>query len=187
MSLVAQKRELRRFMDARREAAWRENPDAPLALRDQFLNAIELLPGQVVAGYSARGHEMDPAPLLAALQAKGHVIALPAMIDIKAPLAFRMCRPGDSLIENAFGIKEPALAAPLTVPDVILVPLTAFDRTLARLGRGGGYYDRTLEDLRRQKTVLAIGIAFACQEYPAVPQEPHDGVLNKIVTEKRVF
>ena len=182
-----QKAALRRMMETRRAEAKAQNPEAPFALRDHFLKAIALPPGSIVASYSARSNEMDPAPLADALRAAGHRVALPVMAGRGKPLVFRIHNPGVPLIENALGIPEPLPEAPIVEPDILLVPLLAFDRQRHRLGAGGGYYDRTLPDLRRRKTILAIGLGFACQELPEIPSESHDASLDRIVTEIEVF
>lgn len=181
------KSELRHAMETRRAEALVQNPQASFALRDRFLKMIVLPPRSVIASYSARGSEMDPAPLAEALRALGHRIALPVMAGRDRPLVFRIHSPGEPLVPNAQGIREPDMAAAVVTPDVLLVPLLAFDRRGGRLGAGGGYYDRTLEDLRGRKTVLAIGIGFACQELAAIPVAPHDAVLDRIVTEIQNF
>ena len=174
-------------MEARRTEARAQNPQAPLALRDQFLKTIILPPRSVVASYNARGSEMNPAPLAEALRDLGHWTAFPVMIGRDKPLVFRLHGRGEPFVANAIGIGEPPETAAPADPDVLLVPLLAFDRRGGWLGAGGGYYDRTLEDLRNRKKVLAIGIGFAGQELATVPAAPHDAVLDRIVTEIQSF
>lgn len=186
-SRSADKTALRRAMEKRRAAAQAKNPGAALALRDNFLKSLRLPPGCIIAAYNARGSEIDPAPLADALRAKRHPIALPVIMGRGEPLAFRLHNPGDPLVTNAFGIGEPGPASPFIEPDVVLVPLLAFDARGHRLGTGAGYYDRTLPDLRRQKPVLAVGLAFADQQGPEIPVESHDIRLDRIVTELEVF
>jgi 5-formyltetrahydrofolate cyclo-ligase len=174
-------------METLRAAAFAQNPQAAFALRDHFLKSISLSPGAVVASYSARGSEINPVPLADALRAAGHTIILPVMAGKKQALLFRRHDAGAALIANAVGIQEPEPEAPIIEPDVVLAPLLAFDRRCSRLGTGGGYYDRTLTDLKRRKAILAVGLGFACQELPEIPIESHDVPLDRIVTELKVF
>lgn len=136
----------------------------------------------VVSGFLAIGEEIDPAPLMAGLQADGCLLALPVMVGKSEPLAFRTWSPGAPLVARMWGIREPGPEAPLLEPDVLLVPLLAFDRTGHRLGYGGGYYDRTLRDLRRRRAVLAVGLAFSCQVVDAVPHLDYDERLDWVLT-----
>jgi 5-formyltetrahydrofolate cyclo-ligase len=117
----------------------------------------------------------------------GHKIVLPVIIGKKKPLIFRVYEQGDRLLANPLGIFEPTSTAPGLGPDVVLVPLLAFDSKRNRLGYGGGYYDRTIKRIRAQKPVLTIGIACAYQEVPDIPTGPNDVPLDKIVTEKGVL
>ncbi len=139
-------------------------------------------PGAAVSGFWPMGEEIDIRPLLHALDAAGHVVALPATPPRGRPLSFHRWRPGDALRPERFGTVT--VDGPLVVPDVLLVPLLAFDRRGHRLGYGGGYYDRTLAALRG---ALAIGCAFAAQEVDAVPAGPTDIALNAIATERGVI
>jgi 5-formyltetrahydrofolate cyclo-ligase len=185
--LSSAKADLRRRMEKLRAEACAQNPKAAFDLRDHFLKNIPLAPGGIVAGYRARGYEIDPAPLLQALHAAGHRLALPVMAGRDKPLMFRAYTPGDPLITNNVGIEEPGDAAAFTVPGILLVPLLAFDPHGNRLGTGGGYYDRTIKTLRAQKPVIAAGIGFFCQQVPLIPTGAHDAELDIIVTEIQVF
>lgn len=170
-----------------RAEAFAKDKNAPFDLRDRFIEKIALPPGSMVASYHAQGSEMDPAPLAEALRAAGHVIALPVMAGRDESLIFRIHHLDAGVIPNPLGIGEPAPSAPLAAPDVLLVPLLAFDRQGGRLGMGGGYYDRTIAGLRAQKRILTIGVAFSCQEVSSVPVAPHDARIDRIATEIRVF
>ncbi len=122
------------------------------------------------------------------LRAGGHALALPRMQGREEPLAFHAWQPGDPLICGRFRVMEPAPDRPAVLPGVILVPLVAFDRSGRRLGHGKGYYDRTIAFLRQQNDrLLAIGLAFACQEAAEVPAGPADQHLDAVVTEQDVF
>jgi len=171
----------------RKEAADRRrrlaHPDFA-ALLASSAEALALPPGAIVSGYSAFRDEADPKPLLLALAARGHALALPAITGKAEALRFHRWQPEDVLARHAFGVQEPHPSAEIVLPDVLLVPLLAFDASGHRLGYGGGYYDRTLALLRAQKAVTAIGIAYAGQEMAALPHEPHDQRLDAILTEE---
>ncbi|WP_239025012.1 5-formyltetrahydrofolate cyclo-ligase [Rhodoligotrophos defluvii] len=139
--------------------------------------------GRIVAGFHAYRSEIDVVPLIAALAAAGWATALPVIIATDAPLVFRRWAPGDETIPGHFGIHVPHDRAALVEPDVVLVPMLAFDRQGYRLGYGGGFYDRTLQRLRALKPVIAVGVAFAGQEVEAVPRGPFDQPLDWILTE----
>ncbi len=140
----------------------------------------------VVAGYWPLGSEIDPRPLMAHLAAAGSVIALPRMLARAEPPVFLQWCQEDRLEADAFGVLAPARAAPQFEPGLILVPLLAFDRLGGRLGQGGGHYDRVLARLR-PAGVQAVGLAYAGQEMPAIPLEPHDQRLDWIVTEREAI
>ena len=90
---------------------------------------------------------------------------------------------GEALVPDALGIPAPDVNSAAVLPDVVFAPLLAFDRKGGRLGQGGGHYDRTLANLRRMKAVFVVGLAFAGQELPEIPMEPHDQRLDAILTE----
>ena len=122
-----------------------------------------------------------------ALAAQGARLALPAITARGQSLAFRAWYAGDRLVPGPLGILEPSPAAAEIVPDIVLVPLAAFDRAGHRIGYGAGHYDHTLAHLRKSKAVTAIGLAFAAQEIEAVPALPHDVALDYVLTETQVF
>ena len=136
-----------------------------------------------VAAYVAMGDEIDPTPLVAALLARGHIILLPRLDGRDRPLALHRWRPGEPLVAGQFGLEEPTPEAPRMDPDVLFVPLLAFDRRGHRLGYGAGYYDRTLRALRARRTIRAIGLAFAGQEVAEVPVHQDDEPLDAVLTE----
>jgi 5-formyltetrahydrofolate cyclo-ligase len=148
---------------------------------------IEIMPGAVVAGYSPIRSEIDPAPLLRKLAAPGVQLALPAIIAGDQPLKFRAWSPSDRLRRGRLGILEPAPDAAEIIPDILLVPLAAFDRLGHRIGYGAGHYDRTLAQLRQLKAITAIGVAFAAQQVEAVPALLHDVALDYVLTETQVL
>jgi len=186
-NLYEQKNLLRQTMRAKRLSFSQSNPNSANQLVDLFKVYIQLQPGLVVASYHAFRDEMDPALLVTLLRNQGHPITLPVIIDKGQPLLFRLYDGIAPLAPNAMGILQPVDSAPVVEPDILLVPLLAFDRNRNRLGYGGGFYDRTIKGLRQHKPVLTIGIAYACQEVVEVPIGKNDVQLDKIVTDVNVF
>jgi len=135
--------------------------------------------GTVVGGYHALPDEADPALLLERLVELGCHIAFPRVAGKGQPLEFHRVPDGEVLAPGVFGIHEPMDIWPRATPQLLLVPLLAFDLVGHRLGYGGGFYDRTIALLK----VPAIGIAYAGQEVPALPADDHDMVLNGVLTE----
>jgi len=148
---------------------------------------VELVAGAVVAGYSPIRSELDPTPLMQALAAKGARLALPVITQRGQSLRFRIWHQGDRLLPGSLGILEPSPAAVEVVPDIVLVPLAAFDRTGHRIGYGAGHYDRTLANLHKSRGFAAIGLAFSGQEVATVPALQHDVPLDYVLTEKKAF
>jgi 5-formyltetrahydrofolate cyclo-ligase len=148
---------------------------------------VEIAPGATVAGYSPIRSELDPTPLMQMLAAEGARLALPVITARGQSLRFRVWHPGDRLLPGPLGILEPSPAAAEIVPDIVLVPLAAFDRTGHRIGYGAGHYDRTLAQLHKSKGFAAIGLAFAAQEVEAVPALQHDVPLDYVLTETELF
>ena len=173
---------LRREMRSRRRRLAKEAPDAAeqaaLQLPDRLLGRFA-----VVSGYHPLGGELDPGPLMRRLRAAGAVLALPVTLDRDAPLIFRRYWPGEPVFPDAIGVPSPAPEAAETEPDLVITPLVAFDRGGARMGQGGGFYDRTLGALRARRPVFALGLAYAGQEVAQVPHETHDQLLDAILTE----
>lgn len=142
----------------------------------------------IVAGFYAIQTEIDCLFILKALNAIQCRCALPIMVDKNAPLAFREWDLAEELTKASFGTMEPGLDCPEVMPDIILVPMLAFDETGHRLGYGGGYYDRTLEYYRNKgHDFTAIGIAFEGQKRDRVPVAEYDQPLDIIVTEQKVY
>ncbi len=138
-------------------------------------------PHRIVAGYIAKDSEANPAALLAASYERGCVTALPYITRLSAPMRFLRWSPGDYLEPGPFGLMQPNANAEAVAPDVILVPLVAFDNRLMRLGQGAGHYDRALSILER---TVAIGIAWSVQHTPTIEAEPWDQPMDAILTEK---
>jgi 5-formyltetrahydrofolate cyclo-ligase len=141
----------------------------------------------VVSGYSPIRNEIDPAPLMIRLASLGARLALPVVNARGKALTFRAWSPNDRLVLGSLGIPEPSPAAAELIPNIMLVPLAAFDRAGHRIGYGAGYYDHTFAHLRRSHHVTGVGLAFAVQETPAIPAMSHDVALDFVLTEKDVF
>jgi 5-formyltetrahydrofolate cyclo-ligase len=148
---------------------------------------MALPPGAVVSGYSPIRSEIDPGPLLRKLESCGARLALPCITARGQSLKFRLWHPGERLLSGPLGILEPSPAAAEITPDIVLVPLAAFDRVGHRIGYGAGHYDRTLAQLRKSRSVTAIGLAFASQQVKTVPALQHDVALDYVLTETRIF
>jgi 5-formyltetrahydrofolate cyclo-ligase len=168
---------------ARAKRASLTNIEAPARLAEAMLAQHAPPKGAIIAGYWPMGDEMDPRPLMLALASRGHALALPVTPPRGHPLAFHAWAPGAALRPGPMGTSEPVAGEELR-PDVLLVPILAFDRAGRRLGYGGGYYDRTLAAL---PGATAIGIAYAGQEMPEVPAGPQDMRLPLIATEDSVI
>jgi 5-formyltetrahydrofolate cyclo-ligase len=176
--MANEKIQLRAEARVRRKALAAAQPDFAARLADHA-DALPIKPGSIIGAYHALPDEADPALLLERLAAMGCHIGFPRVAGRGLPLEFHRIPDGEILRAGAYGIQEPADHFPKARPDLLLVPLLAFDGLGHRLGTGGGFYDRTLEALN----ILAIGIAFAGQEVASLPAEPHDIALDSILTE----
>jgi 5-formyltetrahydrofolate cyclo-ligase len=178
---------LRREATARRDAL-------PADVRQAAIETIAarkfpqaMTPGTVVSGFMPMKTEINPLPLMRRLAEAGAQLALPVVAGRGKPLIMRAWQWGEPLGSGVWGIREPKPDAAEVDPDILLVPLLAFDRSGFRLGYGGGYYDRTIAGLRARKKVTAVGIAFAAQEVPSVPVTPRDARLDLVLTERDVI
>ncbi len=183
----ASKEILRLRMAAARKEAARARPDAGKHAARVFMEHAPLPEGAIVSLYHPMKDELDTKPLAEALLAKGFTIALPVTPKRRGRLTFRAFRDGDPLHPDRYGIMTPSEKAPEVRPVLIVTPLLAFTRTGARLGYGGGYYDRTLAALRAEGDVLAVGFAYAAQEVEIVPMSKRDERLDWIVTEREAI
>lgn len=158
-----------------------ERIERSLALVD-FVEALGVEPGSVIAGFWPIRDEVDPRPLMDALAKAGSSLCLPVVTG--DDLVFRRLEKGGPLEPAGFGSMAPGSEAEVVHPNVVLVPLSAFDRSCNRIGYGKGFYDRALSDLEKLSDLTAIGVAFAVQEVEEVPMEPHDRQLDGILTDR---
>lgn len=182
MTTPDRKTVLRKTAFAAREVAFAEAERLLPAATRHLLSAVGTARGRVVSGYLPIRTEIDPRPAMTSLHAAGARLCVPVIAGKARPLGFREWTPDADLVEGPFGAAIPREGAWLR-PDVLIVPLVAFDAGLNRLGYGGGFYDRTLEGLRAAGSATAIGFAFAAQKLPAIPSEPTDQRLDSVVTE----
>ncbi|PQO23880.1 5-formyltetrahydrofolate cyclo-ligase [Rhodobacteraceae bacterium WD3A24] len=173
---AAVKAELRRVALARRKAAHAAGQGKAAAYLAQQLARHS---GRVLSGYMPMRQEIDPLPAMAV---HAGPVCVPVIEGPRLPLRFRRWTPQARMVEGEFGALIPAEGEWL-VPEVLVVPLVAFDSRGFRLGYGGGFYDRTLDMLRAERPVVAIGFAFSAQEVARVPVEPTDQRLDMVVTE----
>jgi 5-formyltetrahydrofolate cyclo-ligase len=174
---------LRTQAKARRaEAASVHGAAAGQALASHGLGFCHPASGATVSGFSAIGDEIDPQPLMLRLRADGNRLSLPCMQGKEKPLVFRAWSPGDEMAPAVWGIAEPLPSRAVVQPDIVLVPLLAFDRAGYRLGYGGGFYDRSLAELRAAKSIVAVGIAYDEQILDAIPHLDYDQPLDWVLT-----
>lgn len=171
----------------RREALGRRGAIDPQARIEgslallECLDALDLPAGAVVSGFWPIFDEIDPRPLMHAIRQRGHRLCLPI---VRHPhMIFRELSPETELVSAGFGTSEPSEASEELKPDVLLVPLAAFDRRGHRIGYGKGHYDRTIAALEKDKSLVLIGVAFSVQEVAGVPDEAHDKPLGRVLTE----
>lgn len=179
MTLSVRKAQARKAAFARRKEA--KSPERDARAITELLKVLIPHQGHPIAGYMPIRTEVDPLPVMAAMASFGPV-CVPVISRPDAPLKFREWSLGCTMIDGAFGAQIPQAGLWVT-PEVLIVPLVAFDRKGGRLGYGGGFYDRTLEGLRAAGPVTAYGYAFAAQEAKGLPLEPTDQPLDGIVTE----
>jgi 5-formyltetrahydrofolate cyclo-ligase len=175
-----------------RMRAWREGLDgaarvrAAEAIAERGLALVLELrapAGQgAVSGFASMPEELNVWPLLRRLHAAGVPLALPVVEGKGKPLVFRAWTPGDAMDKGVWGIPQPRPDRPVVAPDILLVPLLAFDAQGWRLGYGGGFYDRTLAGLRARKRIAAVGLAYDEQRIDAVPHLDYDQQLDWVLT-----
>jgi 5-formyltetrahydrofolate cyclo-ligase len=186
-SIDAIKAELRRTAIARRDAMPAETRAAAAEAIAARGFPVAVTPRTIVSGFMPLKSEINPLPLMKALAGQRARLALPVIAGRGKALVMRSWTFDEPLDRGQWGIREPKADAAEVEPDIILVPLLAFDRTGHRIGYGAGYYDLTIATLRRRKPIVAIGLAFAAQEVPVVPATPRDARLDLVLTEREVI
>jgi 5-formyltetrahydrofolate cyclo-ligase len=186
-SIDSRKSQIRRDAAARRDAlpaAERAAAAAAIAARPL---PVAVPPGAIVSGFSPLKSEINPVPLMRAFADAGAGLALPVVTGRGKPLIMRAWSFGAPLVSGVWGIREPPESAPEVFPDILIVPLLAFDRAGHRIGYGAGYYDMTIARLRAIKPAIAIGIAYAAQEIAEIPTTPRDARLDFVLTERETI
>ncbi|MDG2244675.1 MAG: 5-formyltetrahydrofolate cyclo-ligase [Rhodospirillaceae bacterium] len=182
-----EKATLRSQMLAVRKQMRADDPAAPSNLSKQIFKVLEVIESLNIAGYVAIGDELDPFLALDALQSTGASIVLPVAGKAGDVLSFRAWKTGDALEKGRLSTYQPAAKSEVPDPDIVLVPLVAFDAFGYRLGFGGGYYDRTLPKLRSIKKIAAYGVAYDGQQVERIPREAFDAKLDGVITPSRII
>ena len=184
MSLDREKSEFRKTAQAlRRRAAETYGPNAGISLSDYLAARFGHLVGQAFSGYMPIGTEIDVLPTIARLEQAGLYATLPVVTATEQPLKFRRWTAGTQMEPGPLRTLHPAAGSQEMIPNLLIIPMLAFDADGYRLGWGGGFYDRTLAKLRAEKEVIAVGAAFAAQQVDKVPRDQHDARLDWIATE----
>ncbi len=187
MDRRAQKADIRKQVLAKRDRldAMRRI-ELSLQAADYGIRRISLEPGTIVSGFFPIRSEIDPRPLMDMLRQKGARLCLPVILD-KTTIAFRELVRGTELIDTGFGTRGPSPDAPILDPQILIMPLAAFDGQGGRIGYGAGHYDRAIARLKEKGMMPKLyGFAFACQQVPEVPVESHDQPLDVVITENGV-
>jgi 5-formyltetrahydrofolate cyclo-ligase len=184
---LQEKAELRREALARRDTLPADARQAAAEAIAARAFPLGIASGTIVSGFMPLKSEINPLPLMRKLADAGASLALPAVAGRGKPLIMRSWRWGEPLVPGIWGIREPGPEAPEVQPDILLVPLVAFDRSGYRIGYGAGYYDLTIAQLRANKPIAAVGIAFAAQEVETVPRTAFDARLDLVLTENQTI
>ena len=140
-----------------------------------------------IAIYLPIQSEIDPLPIVKTVHNPNFSLCLPVIAAIDKPLLFKEWRPGDELVTGIFNIKSPKNGKTV-LPDLVIAPLLGFDHLGNRLGYGGGFYDRTIYELRNKIKILVLGLAYNCQKVSKVlPVEETDQKLDYVLTEESIF
>jgi len=154
----------------------------PQHAADLFFETIKPTPDKIIATYCPKGREFDALCVAETAIAKGHKTALTVVQKGSRILKFIAWTAETDMAQNQYGIEEPAYGEEVT-PDIIIVPFLAFDRRGTRLGQGGGYYDATLNALRKSNDILAVGMGYSQQAVLfSLPREDHDEPLDWVIT-----
>ena len=154
-----------------------------MRLAENFMESVSFALPSIVSGYWPILSEIDIRPLLKSLHECGHEVCLPTIINDQLPLRFRQWSPSDRLQGAAFNTFQPDETKPQMKPEVVIVPLLAFDNRGHRLGYGGGYYDRTLDSFSGAE-IVTVGVGYEMQFVERLPADRNDVALHWIVTEK---
>jgi 5-formyltetrahydrofolate cyclo-ligase len=183
------------FLEIRRAIPPEKAGQAAIDAAENFIKFININNAKTIGCYYALNGEMDAMQLPARLLLKENgdkiAFALPKITAQNSPLIFSKWQIGDRLVKNAIyqQVMEPESGSALVFPDIIIVPLVAFDESCNRIGYGGGYYDRTIASLRESKIVpVTVGYAYECQKYEGIlPTDAHDMALDFVITERRLY
>lgn len=178
--VVSQKKILRLVMKEKRRTLFKNHPEAGDAVCSHFFNFFTPSPALKVGSYWPMGSELDVRPLLFQLLEKGIECGLPCVTE--QGLVFRRWTEATVLIKGSFSVYEPPASAPLMLPDLVLVPLLAFDKRGHRLGYGQGHFDNYLH----RYPTKTIGVGFSEQEVEQVPTQAQDFALDFILTERGI-
>jgi 5-formyltetrahydrofolate cyclo-ligase len=143
--------------------------------------------GKIIAGYWPIGDEINCRPAIEKFASEGLQVVLPVVAGQGQVLIFRVWNPGEDLETGPFGTSHPGNGSAVRTPDVMLLPLVAFDNKGQRLGYGAGYYDRTIAALRASGKILAVGVGYDEQEIEHIPADDHDQVMDAVITDRRTI
>lgn len=165
-----------------------EQAKAALAVRDNFLKSVYMPKGTSISAYMPIKAEMSALPLFDVLMERGYTVLMPRVIPNNTLLEFRTWNRKTPMIRSIYGIEEPDPAhSTVSIPDLFIMPLLAFDKKGNRLGYGAGYYDQTFAQLRGKVPFKSIGVAYESQHYDMVPFEGHDHPMDMCITDKNVY
>ncbi len=150
-----------------------------------FLKKKINLKNKIIGGYYPVNYEIDDLNILKNFEKKNIIISFPS-IKKNYRMNFIRCSLNDPFIVNKYGIPEPTKGR-IVYPDILFVPLVAFDKKLNRIGYGAGYYDRIISNLKKRKKIISIGIAFDFQELKFIPISRHDQKLDYVITNKSIL
>lgn len=188
MSLKEIKAPLRQAMRLLRIAYHKtiDSQALPAVLLKHF-DHLQIPKDKIISGYMAKGSELNILPLMESLVKQGYQLCLPIVHEDSRILSFRLWAPGLPLIEDAARVLVPSLDSEEVLPDVLLLPLIAFDKEGHRLGQGMGYFDGTLWHLSTQKPIITVGMAYEIQRLNSVPTKGKDYNLNYAITDKNLY
>ncbi len=188
MDSISKKSLRRKFLEIRKNIA-----DKPRKLKDReickiFYSNISIKKNSKIAFYLSNGNEVNLDLLMEMYQEDGHTICLPCVEETNAPMVFKKYLKGAPLQKNReLGFFEPPTSFGTVTPDVIILPVVAFDSSGNRLGQGGGYYDRTIEQLSSFAEFITIGVAYKEQQAGYLPNDKYDQPVDVIITDERVI